>query len=195
MDNTMLDIKEVKEIFIRSNFFDWLKEEKFDIFYNEENDYESCLKNNFFCKIIFKYNDEIKTIIPMDFLHGRCCEFAIALSKKYGYRIGLNFDYDDEGNFLRLIHAYCIVNNKNNTELIDVRGIQSNYSSSNCFIDESEFEYDWDYNTDIELNLNEAIEFLCKNLNLNKDVYDNLNEANFIIDTFDEKYNINYIKK
>lgn len=192
MDNTMLDIKEVKEIFIGSNFFDWLKEEKFDIFYNEEDDYESYLKNNFFYKTIFKYNDEIKTIMPMDFLHGRCCEFAIALSRKYGYKIGLNFDYDDKGNFSRLIHAYCI---GNNTELIDVRGIQSNYDSFNCFIDESEFEYDWDYNTDIELNLDEAIEFLCKNLSLNKDAYDNLTEANFIIDIFDEKYNINYTTK
>ena len=47
-------------------------------------------------------------------------------------------------------------NNKDNNEFIDVRGIQSKYNSPNCFIDESEFEYDWDYNTDIELNLDEA---------------------------------------
>ena len=105
---------------------------------------------------------------PMHFLHGRCCEFAIALARKFGYKIIINFDYNEEGNFLKLIHAYCISNNNNNIELIDVRGVYSKYNTSESFISDNEFEYNWDYNAELELNIDEAIEFLSKNLKICK---------------------------
>ena len=100
----------------------------------------------------------------------------------------INFDYDEEGNFLKLIHAYCVSNNNNNIELIDVRGVYSKYNTPESFISDNEFEYSWDYNADLELNIDEAIEFLSKNLKIVPSTYDNLEEANKIIELFEEKY-------
>lgn len=187
MENKILNIEEIKNIFLQSNFFDWTEEDKFDIFYNIDDKYDEILKENFFYKIKYKDGDLVIELSPMHFLHGRCCEFAIALARKFGYKIIINFDYDEEGNFERLIHAYCVSNN-NNIELIDVRGVNSKYNTSESFISDNEFEYNWDYNAELELNIDEAIEFLSKNLKIAPSTYDNLEEANKIIELFEEKY-------
>lgn len=184
-EKAVLNIKEVKEIFINSNFFNWLEENDFDLFYDEDDDYDPVLKENFFYSIKYKEGNSIEEVNPMDFLHGRCCEFAVALARKFGYRIVLSFDYDEEGNFVQLIHAYCI--SKDN--LIDVRGIYNNYNTDDSFISDNEFEYDWDNNMDLEFKeIDEAIEFLSKHLRLDSSVYDKLDEANKIIELFEEKY-------
>lgn len=189
MENKILNIEEIKNIFLQSNFFDWTEEDKFDIFYNIDDEYDEILKENFFYKIKYKDGDLVIELSPMHFLHGRCCEFAIALARKFGYKIIINFDYDEEGNFERLIHAYCVSNNNNNNiELIDVRGVNSKYNTSESFISDNEFEYNWDYNAELELNIDEAIEFLSKNLKIASSTYDNLEEANKIIELFEEKY-------
>ena len=190
MENKILNIEEIKNIFLQSNFFDWTEEDKFDIFYNSDKEYDEILKENFFDKIKYKDGDFVIELSPMHFLHGRCCEFAIALARKFGYKIIINFDYNEEGNFLKLIHAYCISNNNNNIELIDVRGVYSKYNTPESFISDNEFEYSWDYNADLELNIDEAIEFLSKNLKIAPSTYDDLEEANKIIELFEEKYSI-----
>ena len=51
MENKILNIEEIKNIFLQSNFFDWTEEDKFDIFYNSDKEYDEILKENFFDKI------------------------------------------------------------------------------------------------------------------------------------------------
>ena len=91
---------------------------------------------------------------------------------------------------LKYISSLIKINNNNNIELIDVRGVYSKYNTSESFISDNEFEYNWDYNAELELNIDEAIEFLSKNLKIAPSTYDDLEEANKIIELFEEKYSI-----
>ena len=59
----------------------------------------------------------IKDFSLLDFLHGYCNYFSLALHNTYGYEVMNLYDYDKT-----LIHSFCIY--KNN--YIDVRGITPN---------------------------------------------------------------------
>lgn len=75
---------------------------------------------------------------PYQFLHGNCHEFAMALSKSYGYKIEVIKDADRH-----LIHAYCITQYHGLKAYVDVRGITTD---EKLFFDEFA---DWvDYNSD-----------------------------------------------
>lgn len=55
-------------------------------------------------------------ITAYDFLHGECCQFAIALAKEFGYPIEV---LRHSGG--KLIHAYC----RNGNQYVDARGCTS----------------------------------------------------------------------
>jgi len=59
----------------------------------------------------------IKNFSLLDFLHGYCNYFSLALHNTYGYEVMNLYNYDKT-----LIHSFCIY--KNN--YIDIRGITSN---------------------------------------------------------------------
>ena len=65
MENKILNIEEIKNIFIKSNFFNWMEEDKFDIFYNSDKEYDEILKENLFNKIKYKDGDFVSEISPM----------------------------------------------------------------------------------------------------------------------------------
>ena len=62
-------------------------------------------------------------ITPLDFMHGHCESFAVALNQLFGYSTYRLMD-DDFGQYL---HSFCLVKRKGLNYYIDVRGITCNY--------------------------------------------------------------------
>lgn len=75
------------------------------------------------------------------YLHGECHIFALALHLEFGYPIQLAIDaFDLEIESERLIHAYCIKDDK----AVDVRGL----------VNIGEILDDFDYNEPYHMNVN-----------------------------------------
>ena len=180
LSEVVMSYEEAKDVFYKSNFFDWEK---------DDNTSFNLKKEDFFDEMRFVYDEDIVKLRPFTFLHGKCDEFAVALAKKMGYKVGIVYEFDDyPGTFAQLIHAYCVKEDDSKEYNIDIRGICPNH----CEIaSDNEFDYCSD-SIDYEImDVEDAISFFIENMSdcRKYDHYDTLNEeALKIIDLFKDKF-------
>lgn len=125
----------------RNHFYKGFYQDYFDLkdCYNNEEDFEGFYFMENICESFD--SDDLNPIDLWKYIHGYCDEFAMMLSKLYGYEIKLAFEGDG---FHTLIHAWCQVDEY----FIDVRGITND---SDLFFSEYDMR-----NTKI---------YTCKNVN------------------------------
>lgn len=183
--------EEIKDIFYKSDFFNWSKDDNLEVFKDEDGIILDYAKENFFSEMSFIYKDRSVKLSPVIFLHGKCDEFAIALAKKMNYRVGVVYEFDEAtGVFTNLIHAYCVKDNEHKSYNIDVRGVCPDDVHIVC---DDEFEYSYDYSAYDVMDVEDAISFFEENMNDCRKVghYNSLNnEALEIIEMFNDKFTV-----
>ena len=135
-------------------------------FYNEEENYD------FLSTLTIKN----KNLNALEYLHGNCQDFSIALYEEFGYPTVLWTEYDDSIENMVLIHAFNVIKQDNDIFYVDIRGITNDLNTLT-----SGFDYSEDISVDMK-NISHTLNTLKKlgikvgNINIPKKIIQSYKE-------------------
>lgn len=129
--------------------------------------------------LLEKLNIDNSHIDVMQYLHGKCDEFALALNKALGYKIVIWTDYIDDEPVL--VHAFNSIECEDKLYYIDVRGITDN-------LDDITSSFDYCEDPELKhLSYNEAKEILSGILDMDIEISAEIHK---IIHTYAANYSL-----